>query len=220
MLLKKINLIQQQTIITLLLLSVLGCSKSETPPVHIDNYSFIHLDNQQSKIRQSNDTLFEYYNLDSIHHEYCYKIIDVQMIEKYTFLKLEYLESIPKNSFCPGNYSIKALKIIDNNQLLLYNYLFDCLTKHQLDSIVIDASTLKGKSYLTYFSDTYLKELSKLKKITSIDDIREIINSIERNDFNSGRIMYSAEQLNLACIKKGYNPFGAALIIDSIMMKK
>jgi hypothetical protein len=67
-------------------------------------------------------------------------------------------------------------------------------------------------------SDLFIKELSVLKRISSIDDIKKVINAIEGNDFNSGKIMYSAEQLNKACIQKGYNPVRASLIIDSIMM--
>jgi hypothetical protein len=217
MLIKIMNPIQKILII-LLFFNVFGCSQSKVPSILVQDYYFLNLDGGRSKLRQSNDTLYYHYCLDGVSHETCYKILATKIVEKYIILKLKYHDSIPENAFCPGNYSMKAIKIISSKQLKYYDPFFECLSKYQLDTIKIDTLIFKNKPYLTYLSDSFIKELSVLKRISSIDDIKKVINAIEGNDFNSGKIMYSAEQLNKACIQKGYNPVRASLIIDSIMM--
>ena len=91
------------------------------------------------------------------------------------------------------------------------------MTRKQLDTIQINNLHLNERTPLTYFSHSYLKQLSSFKKVTTRSDVKAIMNAIENNNFDSGKISYTAEQLNKACIEKGYNPVGAGLCIDSIM---
>ena len=180
------------------------------------------IDGEVTKLKQSNDTLYEYdCFIDRPCSETHHRIIATHEMGEFTILKVERLDTIPlSDDFCPGKrYSVIALKSINKEQLGYCPY-FGCLTKNQLDTFQISNLSLKNKHFLTYYSDSYLKELSTLKKVSSKDDIRKIIDAIEYNDFKSGKISYSAEELTKACIEKGYNPVGAGIIIDSFWKKK
>lgn len=209
----------QKSLIVSLLFIFLGCSQSKIPTILTQDYNFLTVDGGVTKLKQSNDTLYDLFCFrdGSCHESHC-KIIATHEVGEFTILKLEYLDSIPlKDNLCPGKrYAMTALKRINNEQLSYCDPLYDCLTKHQLDTIQIDIPLLRNKPFLSYFSDSYLKKLSAFKKVSSKDDMRKIINAIGYNDFDSGRISYSAEQLNKTCIEKGYDPAGAGLMIDSI----
>ena len=208
--------------ITLLLFILLGCSQSQVPIILAQDYNFLLPDGEITKLRQSNDTLYEYkcYVDQPCHFkpETHHKIISSSKTGDFTILKLEWLDTIPlKDQFCPDKrFSIMALKNIDKNQFG-YPHPFHCLTRKQLDTTQINSLPLNDRTFLTYFSDSYLKELSALKKVSTKSEVKEIMNAIENNNFDAGKISYSAEQLNRACIEKGYNPFGAGLTIDSIL---
>lgn len=109
-----------------------------------------------------------------------------------------------------------VLKNINSKQLSYSDHYFN-LTRQQLDSIDVSSLPLEDMSFSTYFSDSYLKELSALKKVTTVDAMKEIINAIPHNNFKAGKISYTAEELNKACIEKGYNPVGAARLVDSLL---
>lgn len=179
-------------------------------------------DGEIKKLRQSNDTLYEYtsvlYSHSHFKLEAYYKIISSSKTGDFTILKLERLDTIPLNDqLCPGKqFSIMALKGIDSNKLE-FPHPFHCLTRKQLDTCQINNLPLKGRTCLTYFSDSYLRELSTFRKVLVESDVKEIMNAIKRNDFDAERISYSAEELNTACVEKGYNPLGAGLIVDSIL---
>lgn len=199
-----------------------SCSQSKVPTVIGEEYSFLLPDGEVRKISQSQDTLYEYKCFIEwpceIKPEMHAKILDTYKSGDFTILKLQWLDTIPlKDQFCPGKiFSIMALKNIGKNE---FGYLhpFQCLTQQQLDTTQMSSLFLNKKNYLTYFSNTYLKELSTLKKVSTKSAVKEIMNAIENNDFHAGKISYSAEQLNRACIKKGYNPVHAGLTIDSIL---
>jgi len=210
----------RKSIIVLLLFISLGCSQSKVPTILSQEYFFLTVDGEVQRLKQSKDTLYSFFcYADKSCHKSHYKIIAVHVKGVFTILKLEDLDTIPlSENLCPGKpYSMIALKSINSKQLGYCDPLFACLTKYQLDTIQINSALLGNKSFLTFFSNTYLKEFSVLKKISSKKDVRIIINAIEDNNFGFGRISYSAEQLNNACIEKGYNPIDAGRAIDSIM---
>ena len=207
----------RKSLIVLLLFIFLGCSQSKVATILAQDYNFLTVDGGVHKLKQSNDTLYDiscYINEPC--HESRYKIISTHEAGEFIILKLDYLGSIPQSqNLCPGKrYAMTAMKSINNEHLGYCDPLFACLTQYQLDTIQVNISLLESKPFLTFFSDSYLKELSTLKKISSQDDIKKIIDAIKDNDFNSGKISYSAEQLNKACIENGYNPVGAGPTID------
>ena len=208
--------------ITLLLFILIGCSQFQVPIILTQDYNFLLPDGEITKLRQSNDTLYEYKcYVDrpcQFKPETHYKILSSSKTKDFTILKLEWLDTIPlKDELCPGKrFSIMALKNIDKNQLG-YPHPFHCLTRKQLDTTQINSLPLNNRTFITYFSDSYLKELSTFKKVSTKSEVKEIMNAIENNNFDAGQISYSAEQLNRACIEKGYNPVGAGLAIDSLM---
>ncbi|MES2678947.1 MAG: hypothetical protein V4635_03640 [Bacteroidota bacterium] len=209
----------QRLLISSLLFIFLGCSQSKISTIITQDYNFLTVDGGIAKLKQSNDTLYELFCYkNGPCHESHYKIIATLQMTEFTVLKLESLDSIPlKENLCPGKkYGIKALKNINNERLSYCDPLYACLTKQQLDTIQIDISLLRKEQFLSYFSDLYLKKLSTFKKVSSEEDMEIIINAIENNNFSSGKISYSAEQLNNACIEKGYDPKRAGIIIDSI----
>lgn len=173
-------------------------------------------------IRQGGDTLYEYNCLvdrpcDS-KLEAHYKILNTQLSEKFTILKLESLDSIPwPENFCPDKqFSIMVFKNININQLE-YLQPIPCLAIKQLDTIQINTLALNEKTAFTFFSKTYLKELSGLKRISTQNEAKEALDAIKNNNFDAGRISYSAQELSKACIEKGYNPMGAGIYIDSLL---
>ncbi len=197
----------------------MGCSKTPIPIILEQDYSFLRIDGNVSKLIQSNDTLFEksFYE-DTLNYESRNKILSTKALEGFTILKLENIDEIPvSQNLCPGKkYSIMALKK-NNNMQLVFHYIDGCFNRTELDNYQINLSKLKDRDDLVYLSDSYLEELSTKKTISTIDDISKILNTIENNDFNSGDIAYSANELNKACIRLGYNPVGAAITIDSLM---
>lgn len=208
--------------IVFLLFILFGCSQPNIPTILADDYNCLLPDGEVTKIRQTKDTLYEFNCFIerpcNFIPETHYKIISSYKTGDFTILKLEWLDTIPlKDQFCPGKrFSITVLKNINKNQLS-FIYPFHCLTRKQLDTTQITNLSLKDRPFFTYFGDTYLKELSAFKKVSTKSAVKEVINAIENNNFDAGKISFTAEQLNWACIEKGYNPVGARLTIDSIM---
>jgi hypothetical protein len=203
-------------------LGFISCSQHQVPMVLAQNYNFITTDGGVQKLKQSGDTLYEYYcYAEKACTETHYKILDIHKTGDFTILKLKSFDTIPLGEdFCPGKeYSVMSLKNINHRQLG-YRPPRGCLTQDQVDTFQINNPLLVNGNFLTFFSDSYLKELSTLKKLSTKDDIEKVIDAIGNNDFNAGKISYSAEELSKACIEKGYNPVGAARVIDSIWKNK
>jgi len=216
----------------LLLSFVVYSQKQKVLP---QDYSFPGTDSGVMKLHQSNDTLYE---LRCYVDRPCYpepkkhyKIISARKIEEFTILKLEQLDTIPLTTdpYPATRYSVLALKNIDNNQLG-YLPLSLGLTRQQLDTVQTDAQSLKGKFFFTFFSDSFLKELAQLKKVTTKDEAQQIFEAFKSDKFKpliesysrtETRDMYgsmlSAEILNRVCIEKGYNPVGAGQTINALM---
>ena len=214
----------------------ISCSQSQK--ILSQDYNFLGVDGEVSKLHQSNDTLYELH---------CYidrpcqprpekhsKIISSYKKGEFTILKLEQLDTIPLsiNSYPETRYSTLAIKYIDNKKLGFLPLVLG-LTKKQLDTIQTNMQTLKDKFFFTSFSDAYLKELSALKKVTTKEDANEIIETIKSDKFKTLVDRYlkteisdlygsglSAELLNSACIEDGYNPIGAGRVINTLKRKE
>jgi len=223
----------RKTLFILLLLPFVGCSQGQK--LLLQDYSFLLTDGEVTKLRQSNDTLYE---LKCYIDRPCqprpkshYKILSSNRIEEFVILKLERLDTIPltTNPYPATRYSLLAFKTIDNKQLG-YLPLALGLTRQQLDTVQTDFKLVNEKFFFTFFSDTYLKELSSLKKVMTKDEAKEIIEIAKRDDYKTlvekyskteTRDMYasglSAEILNRACIEKGFSPIGAGRAINTLM---
>lgn len=222
-----------KTLLFLLILPFLGCSQGLK--VLPQDYSFLVTDGEVTKLRQSNDTLYELKcNIDrpcqprpSSH----YKILSSNKTGEFIILKLERLDTIPltTNPYPATRYQVLALKM-SNEKELGYLPLTLGLTRQQLDTARTDITTLKEKFFFTFFSDDYLKELSSLKKVTTKAEANNIIEVAKSNRFKTllekyskteTRDMYasglSAELINRACIEKGYSPVGAGRAINALM---
>jgi|SRR5688572_1987056 len=222
-----------KTLLTLLLLPVVGCSQVQK--ILPQDYSFLITDGEVTKLHQSNDTLYE---LKCYIDRPCqprpethYKILSSIKTGEFVILKLERLDTIPltTNPYPATRYSVLALKTT-NNKELGYLRLALGLTRQQLDTIETDIPSIKEKFFFTFFSDTFLKELSALRKVTTKDEAKEIIETAKNDHFKilvekysktETRDMFasglSAEILNRACIEKGYNPIGAGRSIKNLM---
>lgn len=224
-----------KTLIILLLLPFLGCSQAQK--LLLQDYSFLVTDGEVTKLHQSNDTLYELHcYIDrpcQERPEKHYKIISSTAAEEFTILKLEQLDTIPLTTkpYRTTRYSVLALRKIDNKQLG-YLPLVLGLTRQQLDTVQTNIQSLKEKFFFTFFSDTFLKELAGLKKITTKEDAQQIIETFKSDKFKLLVDSYSktetsdiyasglsAEILNCVCIEKQYSPIGAGLAIDSLMKR-
>lgn len=104
------------------------------------------------------------------------------------------------------------------------------MTIQEIDTVHVAESSLKDLFFFTYFSDTYLKELSGFKKVTTKEQAVEIIEAMKSDQFklliekyakNPPADMYgsgfAAENLSKACIEKGFNPIGAGQAINHLL---
>lgn len=223
----------RKTLFILLLLPFVGCSQGQK--LLVQDYSFLGTDGEVTKLHQSNDTLYE---LKCYIDQPCqprpkahYKILSYNRNEEFVILKLERLDTLAltPNPYPVTRYSLLALEHIDNKQLG-YLPLSLGLTRQRLDTVQTDFKSLKEKFFFTFFGDTYLKELSSLKKVITKDDVQEIIEITKGDDYKmlvekysktETRDMYasglSAEILNRACIEKGFSPIGAGRAINTLM---
>lgn len=200
-----------------------------------EDYSFLVMDGEVNKFRQRADTLYE---LNCHFERACqpvpskyYRILTTEKKRDFTILKMERLQITPITGELqsPNRYYLTAFKTGDKNHLG-YLPLGMGLTKQELDDFQTDADTLEEKFFYTYFSETRLKEISTLKKITTKTQAEEIIQGLKNDKFKIVAEKYkrtqtwdmygsgfSAEILNHVCIELGYNPLGAGLIIDEVM---
>lgn len=227
-------LLMLKTLTLFSLLIFISCTHRQK--VLLQDYNFLVPDGEVMKLTQSNDTLLLLHcyidkpcQAKPVKH---FKIVSSEQSGGVRILKLEQLDTIPMttNPYPMTRYSILALKTINNRQLGYSPVVFG-LTKQQIDTLQTNISSLKDKFFFTLFSDSYLKELSALKKITTKDEAKEIT-ELKSEKFKSFFDSYSktqttdlyasgllAEVLNQACIEKGYNPIGAGLIINDLLKK-
>ena len=224
----------RKALLILLLLPFVGCSQEQKPLLYQD-YSFLVTDGEVTKLHRSNDTLYE---LKCYIDQPCqpkpakhYKILSSNKTGDFTIIKVERLDTIPLTSdpYPAARYYVLALKDVSDKQLGYLPLVFS-VTKKQLDTIQTNGQSLEGKFFFTYFSDSYLKELSTLKKLTTKDEVSQIIqaaksekykplaqsyaNTETKDMYNAG---FSAELLSRVCIENGYSPIGAGRIIEKLM---
>lgn len=228
-----ISSLMLRTLTLFLLFPFIGCSQKQE--LLTQDYNFLVTDGEIGKLHISNDTLYElhcYINRPcQPGPENHYKIISTQQIKDFTILKLEQLDTIPLTTdpYPATRYSVGIFKDIDDKKLG-YLHLISGLTKQQIDTAQIKTHSLNEMFFFTYYSDTYLKELSALKKVTTKSEVEEIMDAAKGNHFKllaekyantkTGDMYgsgFSAEILNRACIEKGYNPIGAGRIINKLM---
>jgi len=220
----------------LLLVSFYG--RIEAQKILKQDYNFLMTDGGVSKLHQSNDTLYE---LHCYIDRPCqptpedhYKIISSVVKGSFAILKLEKLDSIAltTNPYPLTRYSVLVFKNIDDQHLRSLN-LRSGLTRQQLDTVRTNVASLADKFFFTFYSDSYLKELAKLKKITTMEDANQIMEAMKSDEIKALARRYeatdvadlygsgfSAEVLNRACIEKGYDPVGAGGAIDKLLREK
>ena len=146
-------------------------------------------------------------------------------------LNLERLDTIPLTNepYPEDRYYVMALKNLTDKQLG-YLPLVYSVRKNQLDTIQVNTQTLEDKFFFTYYSTSYLKELSALKKLATKDEASRIIQAARTDKYkplarsyaktqtydiyNAG---FSAELLSRVCIDNGYNPIGAGIAIEKLL---
>jgi hypothetical protein len=222
-----------KTLILLLLIPVIGFS--QPGKVLTQDYIFLTTNGPIIKLHQRNDTLYE---LKCFIDGRClprqskhYKIISSDKKGDFIMLKVERLDTIHMTTdpYPLTRYAVLALKGIGSRQLG-YLPIETGLIEKQLDTIETNVQLLDGKFFFTFFSQTYIKELSILKKVTTKEEANEILEAAKSDKFkpladryaktktgdlyNSGFI---AELLNRACIEKGYSPIGAAMSINLLL---
>lgn len=223
----------RKTLFILLFIQFVSCSKGQK--LFFEDYSFLLTDGEVTKLHQSNDTLYSlkcYFNIPcQPKPELHSKILSSEKKQDYIILKQEALDTIPltTNPYPATRYSLVAIKLIDNKKLG-FTSLASGLTKQQIDTIHTDFKSLNEKFFFTFFSDTYLIELSSLKKITTKQEVQEILDAFKSDQYKTiaekysktitGDIYgsgFSAEILNRVCVEKGFNPIGAGLLINKLM---
>jgi hypothetical protein len=220
-------------LIPVLFIPLMSCSQNQK--ILSQDYSFLVNDGIISKLHQSNDTL---YGLHCYVDSPCdsepddrHKILSAKKVKYFTIVKLESLDTISMTSdpYPKTRYSVVIFKDINDKELGYIDFLHG-LTKQELSSVKVDTDSLKDKFFFTYYSDTYLKELTALKRVTTKKQVLEITDVENDEEFkllaqkyarSNVNDMYlsgfSAEIINRSCIKKGYNPVGAGRVINKIM---
>ena len=190
------------------------------------------------KLVQSNDTLYVLptVNIKNIplkkeNYQKHYKIWGVQSYkDKGLILKLEQLDSLSSstNPYPEERFNIWVYGDVNEKELPLEREYFR-LTRKQMEEFSIQDSLFSNEYALTYFSESYMKELSKRKNVRTQKDADAIDQEIKRNEseyikiienyknskmirdmYNSGLI---ATLTNKACLDLGYNPIGANRIL-------
>ena len=197
------------------------------------------------KLVQSNDTLyvmptFNMRNLSLKKENYQdhYKIWGIQSYKDKGFiLKLEQLDSIQltDNPYPEERFNIWVYGKTNKKELHLMRE-YSKLTRKQMEGFPIQDSLFSNEYTLNYFSESYMKELSKRKNVRTQKDADAIDQEMKRNKseyvkiienyknsktmqdmYNSGLI---ATLTNKACLDLGYNPIGANRILRILRSKK
>ncbi|MCT3734859.1 hypothetical protein [Elizabethkingia anophelis] len=197
------------------------------------------------KLVQSNDTLYvlptvsmkKIYPKKENYKDH-YRIWGVQSYKDKGFvLKLEKLDSIQltNNPYPKERFNIWVYGKSSGKELPLERE-YPQLTRKQMEEFPIQDSLFSNEYALTYFSESYMKELSKRKNVRTQKDADAIDQEMKRNEseyikiienyknskmirdmYNSGLI---ATLTNKACLDLGYNPIGANRILNILRSNK
>jgi hypothetical protein len=201
----------------------------------IQDYSFLATDGEVSKLHKSNDTL---YTLKCYINKPCqpkpkahYKILSSVHSGEYLVLKLEKLDTIPLTSypFPETRHQVWVMKMHGNKELSLWSLAFG-LTRQEVDRFQPAIDSIRYRFAFTYFSDSYLEELSHWKTVATKSEALELREFMQSERFKPLADLYSksltgdmygagfsAEILSRACIEKGFNPVGAGRAIKALM---
>jgi hypothetical protein len=227
----------------LLVALLLGFSFAHGQQLLHQEYSFIGRGLGMTKLRQSHDTLhwFQTYpaglarsgsaKAQALRLGEHFKIIAAARSGKFDVLKVEKLDTLKLTStpYPETRYSLIILNHQSDNAIGVLPQRF-CSTKAQIDTARISANALRTGFYFTYFSDAYLKELAGRKKISTREQAQEIFDEVKSGSFKEVVERYertkpqdlyasglTSEIINLACVKKGYNPIGAQQILNALL---
>ncbi|MDV2472148.1 hypothetical protein CMU92_07985 [Elizabethkingia anophelis] len=197
------------------------------------------------KLVQSNDTLFvmptfnmKDFPLKKENYKDHYKIWGIQSYKDKSFvLKLEKLDSIQltDNPYPEERFNIWVYGKPSEKELPLERE-YPQLTRKQMEEFPIQDSLFSNEYALTYFSESYMKELSMRKNVRTQKDADAIDQEMKRNEseyikiienyknskmirdmYNSGLI---ATLTSKACLDLGYNPIGANRILRILRSNK
>jgi hypothetical protein len=150
-------------------------------------------------------------------------------------MKLESLDSIPLTTepYPENRFRIFVYKKNSGKELTMINDISH-LTKQQMAAFNTDTIQVKNSIGMKLYSFTYMKELSKLKKVTTKNDVDKI--NEELNDPKYLTIIeeykkenklpdpyasiLTANLINTACLNIGYSPIGANFSMNIISSDK
>lgn len=212
-------------------------SFSQNPFRLLDEYNFLQREGKIFKLYQSQDTLYEVrksiYSPDFTDPRKHYKIHGFLEIPNYHLLKLESLDTIPLTTdpYPLNRYLVIAIKDMDEKQLG-YLPIAGSLSRSQLDSFSISRDSLTQKFFYTHYSNKYMKTFTSLKEITSEKEANKVVKLMKSKRYKeiinswkatkAGDIWgtgLTAEILNKACLKAGYNPILADQKISEMATK-
>ncbi|WP_407482020.1 hypothetical protein [Elizabethkingia meningoseptica] len=197
------------------------------------------------KLVQSNDTLYvlptvsmKKIPLKKENYQDHYKIWKVQSYkDKGLILKLEKLDSLSSsiNPYPDERFNVWVYGKASDKELPLERE-YSQLTRKQMEEFPIQDSLFSNEYALAYFSESYMKELSKRKNVRTQKDADAIDQEMKKNQseyikiienyknskmiqdmYNSGFI---ATLTNKACLDLGYNPIGANRILRILRSNK
>ncbi len=201
-----------------------------------DDYYMVSVDDTKL-FRQSNDTIYlykcspDFIQLPHLKASDHYKILNINTTSNFSILKLEKLDSIQLTTdpYPLKRYCVLILKDINyktSGQLMLYRG----LSREDLNKVKIP--DLSNKFFSTLISESYKKELIKLKPILVKQDVDVIIQDLKSEKYKSLIERYKATELNdmynffinsemlyLACKDNGYNPINASHKIGALLKK-
>lgn len=188
---------------------------------------------------QSNDTLFVYKcgriisqkpTSNLLSHYKIWKIIEKP--NNYFVVKIEKLDSLimTNNPYPDNRFSIHIFKKNSSKELSDERAIIQ-LTKNEIDNYPIQDSLFNNSFGSTYFSQTYMREVSKFKKIETEEDAKKIIKEMDsketqeimKNYENSNMSLYNSNFMDTLvskfCVKLGYNPIKATVILGVLVSK-
>lgn len=191
--------------------------------------------------KQSNDTLYtsttfslQPFNIKKYKNHY--KIWNIaEKSSDFIVMKLETLDSISltRDPYPEDRFKILIYKKKTKSELLLLRDI-SRLTKEEMRNYNIGSIQLENNFGVSLYSLSYMKELLKLKKVRNKKDAEKVNNELNNpkyltiienyKDQNKLPDLYASTLLailiNTACLKLGYSPIGASIIMNIINSNK
>jgi hypothetical protein len=224
----------------LFLIFFLNFLSSINSQIFKEPYYFVGSD-EMHVYKQSHDTLYisTTFSLGSFNtkkYKNHYKIWEViENPSDFIVIKLETLDSIPLTTdpYPKDRFRISVYKKKNKQEITL---LMDIshLTKEQMVNYNIDFTQLKNDFGMSLYSLSYMKELLKLKKVTTKKDANKINKELNNSKYLTFAENYikqnklsdpytsilTANLINTACLNLGYTPIGASFSMNIISSNK